>query len=46
MAAFCDYEMHTMDVVTAYLNGELDEEIYMQQPMRYEREKGNRVCRL
>ena len=27
--------IHQMDVVTAFLNGKLDEEIYMQQPERY-----------
>ena len=27
--------IHQMDIVTAFLNGELDEEIYMQQPTGY-----------
>ena len=39
--------VHQMDVVTAFLNGKLDEEIYMQQPDGYQVSgKGNLVCRL
>ena len=30
-----DMIIHHMDVVTAFLNGKLDEEIYMQQPEGY-----------
>jgi hypothetical protein len=32
MAAHYDWEVHQMDVKTAYLNGELDVPIYMRQP--------------
>ena len=32
LAAAADYEIHQMDVKTAFLNGDLDEDIYMQQP--------------
>ena len=32
LAAHLDYEIWQMDVKTAFLNGELDEEVYMIQP--------------
>ena len=39
--------VHQMDVVTAFLNGKLDEEIYMQQPDGYQVSgKTNLVCKL
>lgn len=31
-AALEDWEIESMDVKTAFLNGDLDEEIYMEQP--------------
>ena len=35
IAAAKDYEVHQMDVKTAFLNGDLDEDIYMEQPEGY-----------
>ncbi|KAJ3532326.1 hypothetical protein NM688_g7442 [Phlebia brevispora] len=40
-----DMDLHSIDVVGAYLNGTLKEEIYMRQPPGYEDGTG-RVCRL
>jgi hypothetical protein len=45
LAARYNLQIHVVDVVGAYLNGKLDEEIYMQQLELYD-DGTTRVCRL
>ena len=45
IVAQLDLELYHMDVKTAFLNGELDEEIYMTQPMGFEvKGQERKVC--
>ena len=47
IAAIHNFEIHQMDVKTAFLNGELDEEIYMEQPEGFNvLGQTKKVCRL
>nr|GEW67930.1 retrotransposon protein, putative, Ty1-copia subclass [Tanacetum cinerariifolium] len=47
IAAYYDYEIWQMDVKTAFLNGRLDEDIYMEQAKGYVDPKyPNGVCKL
>ncbi|GKA54729.1 retrotransposon protein, putative, ty1-copia subclass [Tanacetum coccineum] len=47
IAAFYDYEIWQMDVKTAFLNGYLSKEVYMEQPEGFVNPKyPNRVCKL
>ena len=47
LAVELDLELHHLDVQTAFLHGELEEEIYMQQPPHFEDStRPNVVCRL
>ena len=47
IAAFYDYEIWQMDVKTAFLNGFLEEQLYMMQPEGFVDPKGaNKMCKL
>jgi transposase InsO family protein len=47
IAAFYDYEIWQMDVKTAFLNGNLEEDVYMTQPECFvDPKNANKVCKL
>ena len=46
IAAHYDYEIWQMDVQTAFLNGNLTEEVYMTQPEGFTSGSGSKVCKL
>ena len=45
MAAIKGYYIEKMDIVTAFLYGPIEEEVYVEQPTGFTN-GGNRVCRL
>ena len=46
IAAYLDYEVWQMDVKTTFLNGKLNEEVYMIQPKRFISIDEFKVCKL
>jgi hypothetical protein len=47
MVASLDFELHQMDVKTTFLNGELDEEIFMDQSIGFVvKGQERKVCKL
>jgi hypothetical protein len=46
LAASHKWEVHQMDVKSAFLHGDLKEEIYMEQPPGYVQNDSSLVCRL
>jgi hypothetical protein len=47
IVAYLNYEIWQMDVKTAFLNGNIEEELYMVQPEGIADPKdGNKVCKL
>jgi hypothetical protein len=47
IAAYFDYEIWQMDVKTAFLNGNIEEELYMIQPEGFvDLKDANKVCKI
>jgi hypothetical protein len=41
-----DLELHQIDIKTAFLNGDLEEDVYIEQPIGYQEGAANIVCHL
>ena len=47
MVAVMKWEIHQMDVKTTFLNGVVEDEVYVEQPLRFEtHDRENHVCKL
>jgi hypothetical protein len=46
LSAIEDLELRSVDISSALLNGDLDEEIYMKQPEGFHEGGSNNVCKL
>ena len=46
IAAIDDLELHSVDISHAFINGDIDTEIYMKQPEGFRQGGPEKVCRL
>ncbi|CAM8913928.1 unnamed protein product [Rhodiola kirilowii] len=46
VAANLDWLLNQLDVKNAFLNGDLEKEVYMEPPLRFTEKFGNKICKL